>query len=644
MTIERKLLGTSPSGGATDVAEVFSTHLYTGNSATQTIVNGVDLSGEGGLVWLKWISGNNSFAHALYDSERGITKQLQSNTAVGETTQNRISSFNSSGFTLTSNTETNYSANKYASWTFRKKKKFFDIITYSGNSVAGRQISHALGGPVGMIISKCTSEDGQYWHVFHRSAGHVSNAALHAGTVGLNLNTNGDRQIGSSDFWGGTLPTSTHFSVGAGNDSNNITGKTYVAYVFADNSAEDADDQMIECGSVVFSSGNNVLSLPWEPQFILIKSLLGSGDWLMMDTMRGLHADPSNGRSFFANDNSAETSGGLRINEKTEITLNLPNHDTYIYMAIRAPMMVEPEAATDVFAVEQGNASGSSTVMEFDSGFPVDFAITHDTSGSNHDVMTRLMGPYRLRTQLAEAKADTGVNEFASNIGYHVGSQGSLYIANMWKRAKGFFDVVTYTGSSSAGNLTINHSLGVPPELIISKGTSQSQAWRTVFNMNASTHQYFTTMSTAADYASGASYGSGYLASQPTSTTYVVRQDTGIGTGVDYVAYLFATLAGISKVGTYTGNGSSQTISCGFSAGSRFILIKSVNATGDWYVWDSVRGIVAGNDPHLSLNTTAAQVTNNDSIDPANAGFIVNQVSATNINVSSEEYLFYAIA
>ena len=100
----------------------------------------------------------------------------------------------------------------------------------------------------------------------------------------------------------------------------------------------------------------------------------------------------------------------------------------------------------------------------------------------------------------------------------------------------------------------------------------------------------------------------------------------------------------MSKVGSYTGNGSSQTINCGFTSGARFILIKRTDSTGDWYVWDTERGIVAGNDPHLSLNTTAAEVTTDDSIDPDNSGFIVNQVSATNINVSSATYIFYAIA
>lgn len=114
--------------------------------------------------------------------------------------------------------------------------------------------------------------------------------------------------------------------------------------------------------------------------------------------------------------------------------------------------------------------------------------------------------------------------------------------------------------------------------------------------------------------------------------------------GSTYVAYLFATKAGISKVGSYTGNGTSQTINCGFTTGARFILIKRTDATGDWYVWDSVRGIIAANDPHLSLNTTAAEVTTNDSVDPASVGFIVNQVAATNINVNAASYIYLSFA
>lgn len=58
----------------------------------------------------------------------------------------------------------------------------------------------------------------------------------------------------------------------------------------------------------------------------------------------------------------------------------------------------------------------------------------------------------------------------------------------------------------------------------------------------------------------------------------------------------------MSKVGSYTGNGSSQTINCGFSNGARFFLVKRTDNTGDWWVYDSARGIVAAADPALALN------------------------------------------
>jgi hypothetical protein len=144
---------------------------------------------------------------------------------------------------------------------------------------------------------------------------------------------------------------------------------------------------------------------------------------------------------------------------------------------------------------------------------------------------------------------------------------------------------------------------------------------------------------------SSAIWGDGSSYVPPTDTIFTVGTDNETNaTGWTYIAYLFATLSGISKVGSYTGNGSSQTINCSFTGGARFVLIKRTDSTGDWYVWDTARGIVSGNDPHLSLNTTAAEVTSDDTIDPDSSGFIVNQVSATNVNVSSASYIYLAIA
>ena len=57
------------SGETTYVDDVFSTYLYKGTGSAQTINNGIDLSTEGGLVWIKHRDG--TYDHNLYDTERG---------------------------------------------------------------------------------------------------------------------------------------------------------------------------------------------------------------------------------------------------------------------------------------------------------------------------------------------------------------------------------------------------------------------------------------------------------------------------------------------------------------------------------------------------------------------------------------------
>jgi hypothetical protein len=95
-------------------------------------------------------------------------------------------------------------------------------------------------------------------------------------------------------------------------------------------------------------------------------------------------------------------------------------------------------------------------------------------------------------------------------------------------------------------------------------------------------------------------------------------------------------------VGSFTGDGTSgRQIDCGFQNGARFILIKATSSTGGWLLWDAERGIVTGNDPYLFLNTTDAENTSGDNVDPYSAGFIVN---GPGNNASGVDYIFYAIA
>jgi hypothetical protein len=162
----------SAGGGGEYIEDVFSTYLYTGTGAALTITNGIDLDGEGGLVWTKFRSGSfGSEAHAQIDTVRGGNFYLSSNSTIAQVSlADLITSFNSNGYTLGADAtsgKVNYSAQNYVSWTFRKAPKFFDVVTYTGTGV-NRTVAHNLGSVPGCIIVKRTDTTGD-WQVYHRA-------------------------------------------------------------------------------------------------------------------------------------------------------------------------------------------------------------------------------------------------------------------------------------------------------------------------------------------------------------------------------------------------------------------------------------------------------------------------------------------
>jgi len=143
----KKLMSSAAGGGGLNVEDVFSTYLWNYSSGSLTVQNGIDLANEGGLVWIK---GRTSNYHWLHDSERTLSSGLHTNTADAPTTNaSSVSSLNSDGFTTAG---THSGSVDHASWTFRKAPKFFDVVTYTGNGVAGREIAHDLGSAPGCII------------------------------------------------------------------------------------------------------------------------------------------------------------------------------------------------------------------------------------------------------------------------------------------------------------------------------------------------------------------------------------------------------------------------------------------------------------------------------------------------------------
>jgi hypothetical protein len=149
-------------------------------------------------------------------------------------------------------------------------------------------------------------------------------------------------------------------------------------------------------------------------------------------------------------------------------------------------------------------------------------------------------------------------------------------------------------------------------------------------------------LNTTAAKATGATR---WNSTTPTSTVFSLGTASEVNTvGATYVAYLFATVASVSKVGSYTGTGTTLAVNCGFTTGARFVLVKRTDLVGDWYVWDSTRGIVAANDPYLLLNSTAAEVTTTDWVDTAASGFELSNSVGNLVNVIGGTYLFLAIA
>ena len=629
------------------IEDLFSTYLYTGNGSTQTITNGIDLSGQGGLVWSK--SRSNALSHFLCDTVRGRAFYLYSDATVaqqGPSAADRdITSFNANGYSLgpNSNADINTNAATFVSWTFREQPKFFDIVTYSGSS-SDQTISHNLGSTPGCIMIKKLDSNtfNAGWAVYHRSLANPNNNYLVLNTTAATANY-GAPFISSV--------SSTTFTVAGNAGSISLAGSTYVAYLWAHDAggfpvSGGGSTNGISCGSFTTDgSGNASVTLGYEPQWIMAKASSGTvSDWFMYDNMRGL--DVSNGSYLRANSTASETAvSPMRINA-TGFSVAGSTFDassTYIYIAIRRGPMKTPTVGTSVFSpVAQTIGTGSVVTT----GFVTDAGISRPLSSSTGGLVeSRLTGNRYMQSSNTDAES-AGSASWTYMNGYSptpwTGS-GLSSIAWTFKRAPSFFDEVCYTGNG-AGNNAITHNLGVAPELLIIKNRSSSGSgdWYTFHTFTSS--NFKKQLLSTTDAQTNFTYGS-FLDAQPTSTTFTVNSGAGCNaSGTTYVAYLFATCAGVSKVGSYTGNGSSQTIACGFTAGSRWVMIKRTDSTGDWYVWDSARGIVAGNDPHLSLNTTAAEVTTDDSVDTDNTGFIVNQDAATNINVTSATYIFLAIA
>ena len=667
MATKKKMLqaaaGNAGAAGL-DITEVFSTYLYTGTGSAQTITNGLDLSGEGGMVWTK--SRSNAANHVIVDTAQGAYACLSPNLTSQKRGANTVTAFSSSGYTVANDTSdavfqntTGVNGQDYASWTFRKAPKFFDVVKISitrdgSNNLTSNNsnatvtggvvyVNHNLGSVPGLWIQKSTDYAAN-WYVRSTAFTGTLNLDTTDPKSGSVTHTATSTQAMLDDYGTGTFGVGTH---------------EYIIYLFANNDGDgefgpDADQDIIKCG--VFTpntSGEITVDLGFEPQFLIYKNTQSADPWIMFDTMRGWGSSVQDWASLQANATSAEVGrSSLQVTSTgftTGGTGSLANK-AYIYIAIRRGPLAQPESGTEVFGLNEYTGNNTAGRLITSSGTGLVDAAFINSSGSGSRMASRLTGiPYLTRNDTsAEINSNTRFENFDDMNGFFVGSNSQVnsssftYLAAMWTRAPGFFDAVAYTGDATASpnSRNINHNLGVAPEMMWIKCRSFGENWA-VYHSGIGATKYMN-LNTNGGAAISANW---WRNTAPTDTVFTIgHQDDVNLNGGTHIAYLFATLPGISKVGSYTGNGTSQTINCGFTSGARYVLVKRTNTTGDWVEFNSEYGIVAGNEKAWRVNAGGDTGTSLDLIDPDSTGFIINQEASYNLNVNNSNYIFYAIA
>jgi hypothetical protein len=612
--------------------------VYTADFTVPTsasLLDTVGAAGSGGLVWIKGRSGATD--HALYDTVRGATFDLVSNSNAAQTTQTTgLTSFNSNGFTIGALAKLNTNAATYVSWAFREQDKFFDVRTVSHTNGAQTVVDFSNLGTLGMVIYRDTGTSN--WFVWHRSL---------TGTNKLLLNATDAQASYTVYSVSGTTVTI----------ASAATTGTKLIYAFAHNAGgfgASGTDNVISCGTYLGSNHRlkEVVTLGYEPQWVLIKNITTAAQrWVMVDNMRGM-ADTGSQAWLFANSSviEATTAADNVVAAPTGFYFNGPESDineagsTFVYIAIRRGPMKVPTSGASVFAPSITTQNWVANTVLSNAGFAADTLIEKArTSNLSLSTFDRLRGASLLETASTSAQVGAYLNWNAAQ-NYAVGattySSGSLsFVWYYFRRAPGFFDVVCYTGNGSTQ--TVSHNLGVAPELMIVKKRQVSAIGWFVYSAALGANARIILNLTDAVFTPATAWNS----TSPTSTVFSLGVGTEVNASADtFVAYLFASCPGVSKVGSYTGTGTTLTIDCGFTAGARFVMIKRTDSTGDWFVWDTARGIISGNDPYLRTNTTGAEITNTDYIDPANSGFEISSTAPVEINASGGTYIYLAIA
>ena len=291
-----------------DPSAYFQNVLWTGDG---TSGRSITLDGNSDMqpdfVWYK--SRSNTYNHGLFDSVRGVSKFLKSNSTDAETTLSGVSAFNSDGFSVGSDAGSNGSGATFVAWNWKASGSTasntdgsitstvsanttagFSIVSYTGTSSTAT-VGHGLGVTPSMIIVKNRSAT-QNWIVYHQAIGNTGAIYLNASNA---TNT-------ASGWFNNTSPTSSVFTVGT-YDAINGSSHNLIAYCFTEKQGYSKFGSYIGNGN----ANGTFIYTGFKPAYFLTKSSSNGESWHIFDNKRQNSYNPHSTIAPRANDTSTES-------------------------------------------------------------------------------------------------------------------------------------------------------------------------------------------------------------------------------------------------------------------------------------------------------------------------------------------------
>ena len=260
----------------------------------------------------------------------------------------------------------------------------------------------------------------------------------------------------------------------------------------------------------------------------------------------------------------------------------------------------------------------------------------------------------------AETSPTDMLNSFDSDGFTHgnqsaIGGNGNNYIAWNWKaggaassntdgsitssvsvNTTAGFSIFSFTGTGAAG--TVGHGLPSTPDMMIFKGRNTTSSWPVYYDVSGGTLGFPLLESANANVTSSSPFT--WNSSVFTFTSSSSYSNT---SGTNYIAYAFQSIDGYSKVGKYTGDGTTNGafIYTGFEP--KFLMCKKTNGSGGWAMIDRVRypNNVVRNKLWANLNDGV--VTAEDIVDFNSNGFKW-RIGDSTFNGDNDSYIFIAMA